>query len=295
MNFDVELDGTVTFDSAYDGVASGSGTTTLTLIGTDVMIDGTALSALGLLVYANGWLTLDNSTTHTLRLMPGSHFVQYSGNVGNRPQLNFDVELDGTVTFDSAYDGVASGSGTTTLTLIGTDVMIDGTALSALGLLVYANGWLTLDNSTTHTLRLMPGSHFVQYTEAGSTMVIPFTVDQAGSIDYDPSFDSLVSGRGTSTLTIGQKSPMEQVGDLSDAVNDLLSGGTLTQTDAADLQGKLDGALEKLAIGQTAKAIKKLEDFIGKVEKLAARGTLSASEASELIDGASQVIDDLST
>jgi Ca2+-binding RTX toxin-like protein len=184
--FTVADDGTVDYAPALDGVFTGRGTSSLGITGREVRIDAEALGI--------SWLHLDNvsynSTTLTRRLLPGQHFLNtpYHG-----PVVYFTVAADGTVDYDAALDGVFTGRGTSDLGVDGRTVTIDATALGVATLFIDNVSYAAQDPLLR---QLLPGQHFVTVT--GVTYY--FTVATDGSFDYAAELDSVLSGRGTTTL-----------------------------------------------------------------------------------------------
>jgi hypothetical protein len=186
--FTVDADGSIDYDASLEGALSGRGTTSLTLLGRAVTLDASALGATSLEL-DNGSI-YDASAPLNVQLMPGQHWI-YAGGV----YTYFTVNADGTLDYDASLDGALSGRGTTALTLLGRTVTLD---LSALGapVLELDNGSI-YDASAPLNVQLMPGKHWV-YAQGVYTY---FTVNADGTLDYDASLDSALSGRGTTTLT----------------------------------------------------------------------------------------------
>jgi len=187
--FAVNTDGTIDYNAALDGVLSGRGTATLTVNGVEITMDASALpgSYVSLdYVYYNGDAAISAA------LAPGSH-VLYT--LGGDP-VYFTVNSDGTIDYAEELDGVLTGRGTTNLTVVGRQVQIDASALpgSYVSLdYVYYDGDASIEAS------LLPGSH-VLYTLGGDPVY--FTVEDDGTVDYDTALDAVLTGRGTTSLTV---------------------------------------------------------------------------------------------
>jgi hypothetical protein len=187
--FSVANDGMVDYAPELEGILSGRGTSYLTINGVAVRIDARPLGMANLFM---DYATFDGQSPFTARLLPGQHFVyNYGGSMHY-----FSVANDGTVDYAPELEGILSGRGTSNLTINGVAVQIDARALGVSYLtLDYAN----FDATMPIAARLLPGQHLF-YT-LNSPMRY-FTVTANGTIDYDPTLDGILSGRGTSTLTI---------------------------------------------------------------------------------------------
>ena len=137
-------------------------------------------------------MAYDGDAPIDARLLPGSHFFStYGGAV-----VYFTVADDGTIDYDASLDGVLTGRGTNSLTVQGAAVQIDASALPGSYL---ALDYVAYDGDAPIDARLLPGSHFFS-TYGGA--VVYFTVADDGTIDYDASLDGVLTGRGTSSLTV---------------------------------------------------------------------------------------------
>lgn len=82
-------------------------------------------------------------------------------------------------------------------------INIDATELSTKGLLIYG-GTDIIDTTQVRQVSLAEGDYPLQvYSSVFSP--VTFKVTAAGTVDYDPSFDGVLSGRGTDTLKIHGK------------------------------------------------------------------------------------------
>lgn len=188
MVFSVTESGKFEYDASQEGILLGKGTNQLQVRGAAVTIDARALWSPYM---ALDYLPVDSRQLINARLLPGLHHIQtYGGDV-----LLFSVAANGQVSYDASLEGVFTGSGTTTLGLPGLLVTIDPTLSTA--------GYFTVNYATSYartptSFALTPGSHFV--VQAG--FVHGFTVSKTGIVDYDPSLDKFLSGRGTRTLKL---------------------------------------------------------------------------------------------
>jgi hypothetical protein len=193
--FSVNEDGTVAYDAALEGVLSGAGTTILAVNGSAVTLDPSVLGASGL--YLDNVLH-DASAPITVRLLPGLHWMSTTGD----DNTYFSVNEDGTVAYDAALEGVLSGAGTTSLAVNGSAVTLDPSALGASGL--YLDG-VFHDASGPFTVRLLPGLHWMSTTGDDNTY---FSVNEDGTVAYDPSLEGALSGAGTTGLAADGRAVM---------------------------------------------------------------------------------------
>jgi probable HAF family extracellular repeat protein len=89
--------------------------------------------------------------------------------------------------------------------------------------------------------------------------------------------------------------PAEQIGALTDAVNNLAAAGKLKRGNAQSVLTKLDNAARQLTHGHENVAAQMLGQFVQKVAELVAGGTLSSSDGQSLIDAAQKLINELTT
>src|SRR5207244_343198 len=97
--------------AALDGILSGRGSSTLVVNGRTVQIDASALLGPYL---ALDYAYHDPSVPFSVNMLPGEHYLKtYGGDY-----LYFTVNLDGTIAYDPALDGILSGRGTGALVLL---------------------------------------------------------------------------------------------------------------------------------------------------------------------------------
>jgi cysteine-rich repeat protein len=163
-----------------------------------ITFDATALSAPTFDIDGVGGLGGSTSDIVVLDLMAGTHTFVPSG-----PGFSFDVTAAGTLDFDASLDGYVSGRGTSTLTITGLPIAFDATSLSSVQFSVDRGNSGIGDASVVTTLHLLPGSYGEFNAPAGDIdTAFPFVVTNAGLLDFAPSLDTFVSGRGTSTLKV---------------------------------------------------------------------------------------------
>jgi len=117
--------------------------------------------------------------------------------VTRQATYGFAVTNDGHITYDSSLEGHFTGAGTTTLAMHGLPVTIDATRTGQADLSVAGVGTFLANRPLT--LRLLPCSNNLRLHDNQQYW---FQVDGSGHVDYDPGLDAVLSGRGTSTLTI---------------------------------------------------------------------------------------------
>jgi hypothetical protein len=200
--FTVSGAGTVGFDAALDGFVSGRGSSTLVVQGVSVDVDATALSS-SLFYVAGVTSAFASGSVQRLRLVPGRHvFATLAG-----AAVVFTVSGAGTVDFAPALDGFVSGRGSPTLIVRGYSIDIDATGTSYPSfLLTSVPGWL--DARTVQHLRLVPGTYRVHFTGVPDAL---FRVTAAGTVDYDDGYAAVLSGKGSTTLTIRRAAPSSGV------------------------------------------------------------------------------------
>jgi hypothetical protein len=154
-------------------------------------INATALDYTSIVISDVGWK--DAHQMQVVRLRPGAYHVESP--VGYRAR--FRVDDTGQVDYDSSLDGILSGRASSLLTLNGLVVSIDSSDLDYADIMVSGTEWRTPE--AAQTFRLLPGKHHVA-SPVGN--LVDFTISDTGRIDYEASQDNLLSGRGSSELTI---------------------------------------------------------------------------------------------
>jgi hypothetical protein len=187
--FGVAQDGTVDYDPALEGALSGRGTGTLAVNGRAVTLDARALGVSALVV---DWVPHDALAPFGVRLLPGQHHLASIGG----DTTWFGVAQDGTVDYDPALEGALSGRGTSTLLVNGRAVTLDARVLGVSGLVV---DWVPHDAAAPFVVRLLPGQHHLASISGDFTW---FGVAPDGTVDYDPSLEGSLTGRGTHTLAV---------------------------------------------------------------------------------------------
>src|SRR4029077_12657663 len=64
------------------------------------------------------------------------------------------------------------------------------------------DGHIVVSNSAPLAFTAAPGSHTLQDSRGATGTLLRFSVDADGTVSYDPSFQGIFTGAGTSTLTV---------------------------------------------------------------------------------------------
>jgi hypothetical protein len=155
----------------------------------NIQIDATALGVTWMLL---DYASIDPTQSHNASLQPGSHHLQILGGT----MAYFTVTADYTVDYDPALEGILTGRGTSSLRINGAPIQIDATPLGTSNVVL---DYEYEDPTAPINRRMMPGSHHLQIL--GGTIAY-FTVTNEGTVDYDPAFDGVLSGRGTNVLRV---------------------------------------------------------------------------------------------
>lgn len=187
--FNVTDAGTIDYDPALEGILSGQGTTSLQIHGAAISIEAAELNG--------DYLSLDDTAFNAdapleTQLLPGRHFLMGMGGA----TLFFEVTEAGTIDYDPALEGILTGQGTSALQVHGAAVTIDAAELNG--------DYLSLDYTAfnadaTLETQLLPGRHFLM-GYGGATLF--FNVTEAGTIDYDPALEGILTGQGTSAMQV---------------------------------------------------------------------------------------------
>jgi hypothetical protein len=143
--------------------------------------------------------------TFQVRLSQGSHVLQFPAYPGGPfTAFPFQVTSNGTVSYDNSQDGgVLTGAGTRTLGAISTaTVTVDATATSYSSIGISGCGWYP--GAIKHQCRLVPGNYSLDL-QTYPIGYIPFRITSAGTISYDGTAASVLTGSGTSTLGVATK------------------------------------------------------------------------------------------
>jgi hypothetical protein len=129
-------------------------------------------------------------------LAPGLHTLADPNSAG--APLQFTVNPDGTVGYDSSLEGVLMGAGTSELSVVGVAVHIQVGALSQVGIsTISVDGQSYPILQLPPTITLLPGPFVIQYptmsvTTVGQSITLNLTVSASDQVDFDTSLDNLV-------------------------------------------------------------------------------------------------------
>jgi hypothetical protein len=197
ITFTVRADGTVTYDSSFAGILSGQGTNTLTVRGKTIKIDAHTVSM--------SFMTMDIGTarptasTFPFTVLPGPqsmHDYYWSGS-----EIDFNVAMNGVISFDSSYAGTLSLATPSTLVVSGQSVTIDPRGLSLPTMVV--NTTQVRPTSALFTLSLLPGDQWLT-DNYGWSAPLHFTVSSNGTISYASSLSSFFSVQGSTLKVTGE-------------------------------------------------------------------------------------------
>ena len=132
----------------------------------------------------------------TFHLLPNLDALHPTRLLSAEGQVEFLVTPAGTVDYATAADLVLGGRGSATLQVQGAAITIDATALGVVSFSIGGVG--AFSTGSAQIIRFLPGMH----PFGSTTLSFPFTVNPNVTVDYDPTLDARVSGRGTSTLTV---------------------------------------------------------------------------------------------
>ncbi len=232
FQFEVTPEGTVdyagTLDATEGGFLSGKGGATLKVNGFPVELDGTALSH-GLVPMIAGSLSfLLPDTVHSLVLLPASHYGFYATS-GVVAEFEFRVNLEGKVEIDPAFAGFAEVEGSHRLVLHGYPIQIDGRRLTN-DLVPLLDPATPLSRAIVNTLTLLPGAGYGLQPGSGLVADSWFEVTLDGTLQYSPSYDGFLEGRGSSTLTIFGYPVVVDARHADDELASLVDTGQRAQT-----------------------------------------------------------------
>jgi hypothetical protein len=220
FQFEVTAAGTIEYETTFDAFLGGRGGSTLVVGGFDVRLDGTALSHGLFPVIAGAGAFLMPDSVHDLKLVPASHY-SLQPTSGVVATFEFAVDLSGKVRVAPLYSGFASGSGTTTLTISGYTINVDGRSLSHdLFPVIPRLSNDFLPRSGVSQLTLIPAAGYGLQPGSGIVADMLFSVGIDGLVDFPVSCDGFLGGRGSDTLIVNGYPVLV---DASAADSDLLS------------------------------------------------------------------------
>jgi fibronectin-binding autotransporter adhesin len=201
--FNLNGDGTVGYDPSLEGVLTGAGTNALVVHGVAVQIDPRPLSADNPSVpvfTVKGEPAYSTGQVQTITVLPGS-FVILIDRQNGPSRLDFTVSAKDQVSLvDPTEASFVRFTGPNQVVLLGSTP-----TQFSIGIVSHLSVPLTLDGQSVPasvSVMLLPGTHTLADPNAVAGGSVTFTVTPAGTVDYDPSLDGILSGRGTSTLIV---------------------------------------------------------------------------------------------
>ncbi|MEO6789385.1 MAG: hypothetical protein ABI249_07570 [Ornithinibacter sp.] len=132
-------------------------------------------------------------------LPPGDYAFQQTRERAS--DLRFRVRDDGLVDYERRHEGFLRGRGTPTLRVVGVPLTLDS-EVESLQVLPLWGGCFHPIATREQSVRLAPGTAYEIRLGRAANRVLAFDVGHDGVVDYDPQFDSIMSGRGTRRLTV---------------------------------------------------------------------------------------------
>jgi len=188
--FTVTSDGLLDFQPRLNSFVGGRESHTLLVQGLPLEVDATPLSTTG---FCLKFLFCRSSNTESLTLIPGRYAFQAVG------EFPFTVTGDGLLDFQPRLNSFVGGRGSSSLAISGFDISVNATALT--GPDFFLTDTPSFPTDTVATLKLIPG--FYKFSSDDIEFFFSFLFQ--GTIDFIPSLDNQISGRGTNLLTIGAR------------------------------------------------------------------------------------------
>jgi hypothetical protein len=138
---------------------------------------------------------------------------------------------------------------------------------------------------------------------------VPFTADAAGVVNFSlnpadnlPANNSLLFGLDgavpidkidfvNATIAVTAPSVQDQIAQLTEQVNALVSSGVLSEGNGNALISKLSNAATSFTNSNNNAGINKIEAFIHQVNAFLSAGSLTSAEAQSLVDAADEILD----
>jgi hypothetical protein len=228
--FNLNADGTVGYDPSLEGVLTGAGTNALVVHGVAVQIDPRPLSADNPPVpvfTVEGQPAYSTQQVQTVSVLPGALVILIDRHNGPT-RLDFTVSAQDQLSLvDPTEASFVSFTGANQVTLLG------GTPTQfSIGIVSNLSVPLTLDGQALppgSPPQLAAGAYTLSDPNAVAGGSVTFNVTSAGAVDYDPSLDGVLSGRGTSTLIVNGRTIGILASELSIAALTLDQMLTLTR------------------------------------------------------------------
>ena len=193
VQFAIGPGGTISYLPALEGILTGAGTTTLAVRGKMVTVDTTALSIPLLDLDYN--VAVRNAAPLSFAALPGTYTL---ADPVSGATVQFTLTPGGTVSYLPTLEGILTGAGTTTLVVRGKTVTVDTTGQSVP--LLDLDYSVAVRNGSPVGFAALPGTYTLADPASGAS--VQFAINPDGSVGYDHSLDAMLSGRGTTTLTL---------------------------------------------------------------------------------------------
>jgi hypothetical protein len=194
VDFSITDSGRVDYPTASENLLTGRGSSTLAVHGKPITLDSTDVDYTNMAIGGTGWPAPQK--IRVARLLPGWHVVASPV----AAQVAFRVTESGSVDYESRVDSLLTGRGSSILAVHGKPITLDSTDVDYDNMAIGGTGWLAPQKM--RTLRLLPGSHVLA---SSAVPQLAFRVTESGSVDYESRVDSLLTGRGSSTLAVHGK------------------------------------------------------------------------------------------
>lgn len=198
IEFEVLVDGTVSYSEAFTTILDGRGSNRLIVKGFPVTLDVTALSgASRLFDLINVHDAISAEIIQSVHLLPGSY--QFRFHAKREYVIDFTVGTAGTVECLSNSATVSGNS----IRFHGFPITIDAKSLSYKNLIIpgITPNFINTEVMYAQPFHLLPGEYFVQY-QSGPPADFSFHITPSGTVTYKTDFDTFLKGRDTSELTL---------------------------------------------------------------------------------------------
>jgi len=189
IRFEIMASGEVAYAPELEPFLDGLGSAQLTVVGYDIGIDATAMTAkfsIGNIGY------FEPTTPITITVLPGNKVI---GDISGGTH-RFEVTIDGEIAYAPELEPFLDGLGSAELTVVGHEIAVNAMDLVSPTFAIVNIG--TYSTSAPRHFVLLPGlKHF-----SSSDLTFAFVVNLEGLLDYETSLDPRVLGRGTRTLVV---------------------------------------------------------------------------------------------
>jgi hypothetical protein len=205
VDFTIKNDGTLDYIPELDNVIQGRGTRNLLIAGSKITYDATALyGSISNIEVMFAEPPRSTQQTFELTLLPGIHSIWYTTGTSQYPYwggVDFNIKNDGNLDYLSELDKIIEGRNSTFLKIKGAYVKLNPVTLFESSFVLGVLGQYS--TCEVKIFNLLPGFHnfYSNYIQ------FDFSVLNNGMIDYDPSLDPSVQGRGTDSLVIIDDTP----------------------------------------------------------------------------------------